>query len=335
MQMSIAQTRSLTITGSNAATYLSKVSGDAQIPLSWESGTRACGIRKNNGEGSVRLTAAAMGVIYPNATAHPTSMTFSQSVNRLSVIATGDNPTFTWSIDGTEIIRNGSIASGSFNNYSYTLSGSAVTDSQRGSQLVIWGQSGTIILINTATIAFDTITVSADFTQYVFGAYPFTAGIGSVSVSSPSGESFPAGSGEGCTGYEGDTVTFSADVLPGYRFMGWYRDTARQSLYSSAATCSYSVPDGTGSNDLTLYAFAIPDTRTAVTRYNGTQIASEAVTPPVSVSYDGTQIASLSDGETVTLECDGTVMRGHVRVGSKTLLCGGKRMNGKISVTVS
>lgn len=304
--MSSTQSKVLMINGGNAATYLSKVSGDAQIPLSWQSGTRAWGVRKNGGSGTVKLTASAMDKLFPNATAHPTSMTFTQSVNRLSVIASGAVPTFNWHVDDTEIIKNENITSGSFNSYTYTVTSSAVTDSNRSSVFDIYGQAGTIILIDTATIAFDTITVSADFTRYDFWAAA-GSGVTSASVSSS-------------TGYDGDTVTFSCVIPTGYVFDGWYNGTT---LVSSSQSYTHTVNGA----DLSLTAKAHQDTHSVNGTYNGsTKAILTGVTGDVTVSYNGRSKTLNSSAASHTLSCANKAMHGNVSVGSASLATAEKIM---------
>lgn len=99
-------------------------------------------------------------------------------------------------------------------------------------------------------------SITAYFTQYSCTANKVGNGIKSVSVSN-------------AEPYEGETVTFSAELNIGASFDGWYSDESCTQLVSSNLTHSI-----TASTDLTLYAKA---TITA-TIYNCSAVAGENVT---------------------------------------------------------
>ena len=99
-------------------------------------------------------------------------------------------------------------------------------------------------------------SITAYFTQYSCAANKVGNGVKSVSVSN-------------AEPYEGETVTFSAELNIGASFNGWYSDEACTQLMSSNLT--YST---TAAADLTLYAKA---TITA-TVYNCSAVAGENVT---------------------------------------------------------
>lgn len=98
-------------------------------------------------------------------------------------------------------------------------------------------------------------SITAYFTQYSCAANKVGNGVKSVSVSN-------------AEPYEGETVTFSAELNKGASFNGWYSDEACTQLVSSSLTYS------TTAADLTLYAKA---TITA-TIYNCSAVAGENVT---------------------------------------------------------
>lgn len=115
-------------------------------------------------------------------------------------------------------------------------------------------------------------SITAYFTQYSCAASKAGNGVKSVSVSN-------AGP------YEGETVTFSAELYNGANFEGWYSDEACTQLVSSNLT--YST---TTAADLTLYAKA---TIEAVI-YNCSAVAGENISS-ASVSDD-----SVVSGDSVT-----------------------------------
>ena len=99
-------------------------------------------------------------------------------------------------------------------------------------------------------------SITAYFTQYSCAANKVGNGVKSVSVSN-------------AEPYEGETVTFSAELNIGASFDGWFSDESCTQLVSSNLTHSI-----TASTDLTLYAKA---TITA-TIYNCSAVAGENVT---------------------------------------------------------
>ena len=115
-------------------------------------------------------------------------------------------------------------------------------------------------------------SITAYFTQYSCTAKKSGNGVKSVSVSNTAP-------------YEGETVTFSAQLYNGANFDGWYSDEACTQLVSSNLT--YSI---TAAADLTLYAKA---TIEAVI-YNCSAVAGENITS-ASVSDD-----SVVSGDSVT-----------------------------------
>ena len=106
-------------------------------------------------------------------------------------------------------------------------------------------------------------SITAYFTQYSCAANKVGNGVKSVSVSN-------------AEPYEGETVTFSAELYNGANFDGWYSDEACTKLVSSNLTYSITAAD------LTLYAKATIDTAI----YNCAAIAGENIAS-VSVSDDG------------------------------------------------
>ena len=114
-------------------------------------------------------------------------------------------------------------------------------------------------------------SITAYFTQYSCAANKVGNGVKSVSVSN-------------AEPYEGETVTFSAELYNGSNFDGWYSDESCTQLVSSSLTYS------TTAADLTLYAKATINANT----YNCAAVAGENIAS-ASVSDD-----SVVSGDSVT-----------------------------------
>ena len=115
-------------------------------------------------------------------------------------------------------------------------------------------------------------SITAYFTQYSCTANKVGNGVKSVSVSN-------------AEPYEGETVTFSAELYNGANFDGWYSDESCTQLVSSNLT--YSI---TAAADLTLYAKATIEAAI----YNCSAVAGENIAS-ASVSAD-----SVVSGDSVT-----------------------------------
>ena len=115
-------------------------------------------------------------------------------------------------------------------------------------------------------------SITAYFTQYSCAANKVGNGVKSVSVSN-------------AELYEGETVTFSAELYNGANFDGWYSDEACTQLVSSNLTHST-----TAAADLTLYAKATIDADI----YNCSAVAGENIAS-ATVSDD-----SVASGDSVT-----------------------------------
>lgn len=103
----------------------------------------------------------------------------------------------------------------------------------------------------------DLIELTLYFNQYTMVPHIGTnvQGIKSVSVSTS-------------TPYQGDTVTFSAELIKGVEWNGWYSDAACTNLVSGNHNYSF-----TASNDVTLYAKATA----SAAIYNCSAVAKEGV----------------------------------------------------------
>ena len=122
-------------------------------------------------------------------------------------------------------------------------------------------------------------SITAYFTQYSCAANKASKGVKSVSVSN-------------AAPYEGETVTFSAELYNGANFDGWYSDEACTQLVSSSLTYS------TTAADLTLYAKATIDVDIySCSAVAGENIANASVSDDSVVSGDSvTFTAQLNEG---------------------------------------
>ena len=106
-------------------------------------------------------------------------------------------------------------------------------------------------------------SITAYFTQYFCAANKAGKGVKNISVSN-------------AAPYEGETVTFSAELYNGANFEGWYSDEACTQLVSSNLTYS------TTAADLTLYAKATIDANLYnVSAVAGSEIASVSVSDSI------------------------------------------------------
>lgn len=122
-------------------------------------------------------------------------------------------------------------------------------------------------------------SITAYFTQYSCSANKAGKGVKNVSVSN-------------AAPYEGETVTFSAELFKGASFEGWYSDEACTQLVSSSLTYS------TTAADLTLYAKATID----ATLYNVSAVA-------------GSEIASVSVSDSIVPDGDTATFTAQVNTG--------------------
>lgn len=222
--------------------------------------------------GYATLTSAAKDVLYPSATAHPfkldSSIRGSRSAGSMTV-----NLQF-----GGTTVHSESFTSGSLHTKTKTdITDTAVTGSTKNTEIRwnIQGKNGDNQRVSTT-----------DMTMY-FYQYSMSVNIGtdangvqSVSVSN----SAP---------YYGDSVTFSAALVKGSTWHGWYSDAACTALVSSEQ--NYTVSP---SSDITLYAKAVNES----TLYNCAAVA-------------GVEISSVSVSDTVVPEGETAVFTAQVNTG--------------------
>lgn len=195
---------------------------------------------------------AGRDVLFPSAAAiaHKVNVwaqaiaTLNNSKNTINVAIAGQNAIT------TEKIRT------SLNEYTGSVSGS-FTKSNTSAIYVIKIVNG----FHAAGVRDTSIT--AYFTQYFCAANKVGKGVKNISVSN-------------AAPYEGETVTFSAELYNGANFEGWYSDEACTQLVSSNLTYS------TTAADLTLYAKATIDANLYnVSAVAGAEIASVSVSDSI------------------------------------------------------
>ena len=186
-------------------------------------------MRSSSNTSTFTMNDAGRNVLFPSAAAKAHKIeiwaqaiaTLNNSKNTINVAVAGKNAITTQKI-GTSLGQHTGNVTGSF-----TKSATSVVY--------------TIKIVNFfhAAGVRDT-SITAYFTQYSCTANKSGKGVKSVSVSN-------------AAPYEGETVTFSAELYNGANFEGWYSDEACTQLVSSSLTYS------TTAADLTLYAKATID----------------------------------------------------------------------------
>ena len=302
--MSSTQSKNLFFNYHERSTYLS-ASGSASLSDSGKN----CGIVSgSNLTGYLDLNSAAKNTLFPNSGALTTRVKV--AFWHYSNISNASNYTHL-DIDGA---TRATASSSTAKAVSYDANINISKDSQFRITLHTKSRG---LFESTSWVAIggdEGIDITLYFTRYDFSASTST-GIASASVSST-------------TGYDGDTITFTASLQSGYTFDGWYSGSTK---VSSSQTYVHTVAGA----DMALTAKAIASTKTVTTKYGNTTIATEQRMPPVAVSYGSTQIVSVSSGQTKTLNCLNNLMSSNLTVGGKTLLCANQIMNGNIIVSVS
>lgn len=223
--------------------------------------TKYITMRTNSTTATFTMNDAGRDVLFPSAAAiaHKVDV-WAQAIATLN----SNKNTINVAIAGQNAITTERIHT-SLNEYTGSVSGS-FTKSNTSAVYVI-----KILNVFHAAGVRDT-SITAYFTQYSCTANKSGNGVKNVSVSNTEP-------------YEGETVTFSAELYNGANFDGWYSDKSCTQLVSSSLT--YST---TAAADLTLYAKATIDADI----YNCSAVAGENIAS-ASVSDD-----SVVSGDSVT-----------------------------------
>lgn len=184
-------------------------------------------------DGYIILKTEGKSVIYPTDTAKPIKADSTISASRSAGTCTVD-----LQFGGTEVHKE-SYSSGSQTSKSKSgITDAAVTNSTKATEIKwhVYGKNGD-------NQRGDLLELTLYFNQYSMSANIGTGATGVKSVSSSAS-----------VAYDGDTITFSAELYTGATWHGWYSDAACTNLVSSAQ--SYSVSPNA---DITLYAKATLD----------------------------------------------------------------------------
>ena len=214
-------------------------------------------------QGSAILNNAAKEVLYPSATAHPFKIDSTIRANK-----SGGSMTISLQFDGTSVqSESGDWGSGLKNKTKEGISVPAVINSTRSTEIK-WHIKGSST-VSRFSIASTNLTFY--FNQYTMTPHIGTnvQGVKSVNVSTS-------------TPYQGDTITFSAELVKGATWNGWYSDAACTNLVSTNRNYSF-----TASNDVTLYAKAT---------------ISEAIYNCSAVAKEGVSLAVVSDDQVISGE---------------------------------
>lgn len=180
--------------------------------------------------GSAILNDAAKEVLYPSATAHPFKIDSTIRANK-----SGGSMTISLQFDGTSVqSETDDWGSGLKNKTKEGISDPVVINSNRSTEIK-WHIKGSST-VSRFSIASTKLTFY--FNQYTMTPHIGTnaQGVKSVNVSTS-------------TPCQGDTVTFSAELVKGAVWNGWYSDAACTNLVSANRNYSF-----TASSDVTLYA---------------------------------------------------------------------------------
>ena len=201
---------------------------------------------------SAVINSAGMNVLYPNDTAHPVKMDSHALLGRAAITATILNSTLTNPIteddtiapmvDGIQsrIWRPNNINDVPYNFTNLRLP--SILNSTRNSTIEY--RMHQYVRSDYRAIGIDDIRLTLYFEEYDFSAQIANnaQGIEAVACSK-------------AIGYEGDSVTYTATLLPGATWNGWYADPNCDTLVSTEQTYTI-VPNG----NLTLYAKATKTT---------------------------------------------------------------------------
>lgn len=256
--------RTLQITAGNAKTYctaqtLELNDGGYAFRLYMDSGTT----------GYAALNAAGMEALYPTATARPyqadSSMTGSRSSGAMSAHL---------QFDGANVHSESFSSTQDRTSAKTAIADSAVTNSTRGSS-IRWAITGASKL---AGYHIREAALTLYFRQYTCAAQPAGNGVVSAAVSN-------------AAPYQGDSVTFTAELRPGATWHGWYSDAACTQLVSTEQRYT------TDAADLTLYARATVEDGTGLyVRTDGSYAEVQAVYKKINGVYvRQTDIAGLLD----------------------------------------
>ena len=254
--MSAEVTRNLYIDYDNAKTYLTAHGVSLQINIA---GTKVAVRHYMNGArtGYATVNSAGMDALFPSNTAIPHKLDLGSHIGQL--VSSSKN-WVEFRIDGTALER----FSGGTGAFTRTYTNETVSAFRKNSTFI--GYHNAPNTVNGTSYRYLNLTLY--FTQYTCTANAVGDGIDSVAVS----DAAP---------YNGDTVTFTANIKAGATWHGWYSDAACTQLISTSLTHT------TAAEDLTLYAKATVEvTGTGVyTKVNGAWAEAQNIYKKVSGAW--------------------------------------------------
>lgn len=305
--MSSSVTRSFFCDDSNADVYFV---GTDNVHVAYQGSTIIIPIGGSTREGTATMNDAGKNILFPNSTAHPTSLYVYYW--HYSGTSHKNNKT-EFRLGGTALL---SQASDTKEEKSGTFTSSVVTSATKSTAIQFYLKSNTSL--GWVSVGGEGVNILASFTRYNFSA---TAGsnVSSASVSSS-------------TGYDGGTIRYRCVLASGATWQGWYLNG---SLYSSTKDLDITV-NGT---DLALEARAtVPTTKTLSATYDGSQLSGfpKSVSGDVALTYNGASKGSVPfSGGTKTFWCADKVASGNITIGGTTLECANKLMKSDVVVSIS
>lgn len=246
-------------------------------------------------EKNATLNALGMNALFPNGIAKPVSGYMSAGIARTGLSGTS---TIYGYVDGNKALECTS-KNNKYALYSANMSDVILANASRLSSIVFSGKSSTSVNQTAA----NNVTISLTFVRYDFAARAENC---SVSVSSS-------------TGYDGDTITFTATPNSACTFLGWYNGSTR---VSTSKTYSHTVAGG----DLILTAKATdPPIRRRYLLWGNDIKLGDEINENFSVTYGSKVLVENLNGSK-TLLCRDRYMNNKVFLGTRSANCATKTM---------
>lgn len=247
--MATLEGRSLTIERSNVTQY---VTAD-NLTLDTAYLGNDCAFRSSAKTGYAILNDAAKAVLFPNATVKPLK---ADSTMQIGASTKNNNNYVELQFSGTSVHHQ---LCANANETKTGLTDAAIIGATQNTEIRYKVNINNLFVAAIVTH----VILTLYFNQYAMSANIGTGATGVKSVSSSAS-----------VAYDGDTITFSAELYSGATWNGWYSDAACTNLVSSSQ--SYSVSPNA---DITLYAKATREvTGTSIyLKQNGAYTQAQAI----------------------------------------------------------